>query len=604
MTAVFITAIYALACFGTGALCIRVFFDKHDGTSVGLQFGVGSTILSACWIPIALAGILTPVIVWAALVPLGLYGVSNLSRLRRPFPRRFDLMSIPFWAFVCVCAGVILWHGVLAFYRPPFGDADAFYMTYPKIIAASGRLSAMGFTYHDFSAIGLSGEMHFAALMVVSTPAAAKLFAWTSGLGIIFVSTEMTGRLGGGRYAKLIVAATLISSTTITDYLSDGKTELFATLGAMTLVGLIVARPMSSLRKRGVLFLGSMTGIIAYSKFSFMICMLPTVFGLAYFTSYGFAKRQRATQFASDLLIAGLGIGLGLLPHLLKNFILFGNAAAPFLGMKKNWADQAQWFSSIDTAWIIGTFPASLVFGQYPLMGGTLSVIWLMCLPFLVFAVSRTSTLKEPSVQVTLCALFGLACWFLVKPSIFTPRYFLPNLVLLMPLPAIGVERYTRWPGRSRIVIVLIATLAVAVVVTSVSKPPAGVWSAKPSNFYYYMANGQPKCGLSISDYCQIFGKLNSEIPPHKRLFVLGFYTYWLSTELLGSLNTDAEHEFIKSPNVWQRLADHGFAAVAVQTATHGRYLAKLREVPAPEGIEVVEKFPDSNMPVFFIRRK
>ncbi|MBB6487560.1 hypothetical protein [Rhizobium lusitanum] len=606
MTAVFITAVYALACLGAGALCIRFFLDKHDSGSVCLRFGVGSTILSTWWIPLALVGMLTPVIVWATILPLGLYAVVDQRRSRLSFEGKFDPRSIPFWGSVAVICGVMLWYGVLAFYRPPFGDADAFYMTYPKIIAETGRLSAMGFTYHDFSAVGLSGELHFAALMVIATPGAAKLFAWGAGLGIIFVSTEITGRLGGQRFAKLIVAAALVTSTTVTDYLSDGKTELFATLSALIVIGLILRWPIATLRERGVLFLGIMAGVMAYSKFSFIICMLPTVFALAYFTPYGFVRGRRLAQFATELLVAGLGFGIGLLPHLIKNWVLFGNAAAPFLGMKKNWADQAQWFSSIDTAWIVSTFPFSLVFGQYPLMGGSLSLIWLMCLPFIGFACLRPGALKTPAVQVSLCALFGLVCWLLVKPSIFAPRYFLPNLVLLMPLPCIGVERYMRWSGRSRAVLGLFGVLAGAVVLTSVSKPPAGVWSAKPSNLYYYVTNGQPKCGLSISDYCSIFDKLNAEIPPQKRLFVLGFYTYWLSADLLGRLNTDDEYQNMKllPPNVWQSLADRGFAAVAVQTASHGRYLAFLRQSPVPEGLEVVEEFPESNMPVFFIRPK
>lgn len=606
MTDVIIVAFYTLACVGAGALCGHLFLGQSEGHSTGLKFGIGSTLLSACWIPIALSGMLTPIVVWAVISLFGLYAVVDRTRCSPARAGRFDLRSIPFWAFVSICIAVMIWHGFLAFYRPPFGDADAFYMTYPKIIAATGQLSAMGFTYHDFSAVGLSGELHFAALMAISTPAAAKLFAWVCGVGIVFVMMEMTEKLGGDRYAKLIVAAALITSTTVTDYLSDGKTELFAALSALTVVALIIARPMSALPAKGVLFLGILTGIAAYSKFSFIICVVPTVFALAYCTRFGFAKKRPITQFANELLAAGIGFGIGLLPHLIKNWMLFGNAAAPFLGMKKNWADQAQWFSSIDTAWIVGTFPVSLVFGQYPLMGGSISLIWLMCLPFIGFACSRPSLLKTPSVQLSLCAAFGLACWLLVKPSVFAPRYFLPNLLLLMPLPGIGVARYMRSPGRSRVVILLFAILSGAVVLTSVSKPPAGVWSAKPSNLYYFMMNGQPKCGLAISDYCSILDKLNAQILPKKRLFVLGFYTYWLSPDILGRLNTDGEYQAIKRLplDVWRTLADRGFAAVAVQTGSHSRYLAYLRGSPVPQGLEVVEEFSDSNMPVFFIRSK
>jgi hypothetical protein len=606
MMAVIIVVFYTLACVGAGALCIRLFLGTGEGGSISLRFGVGSTMLSACWIPVALAGMLTPVIVWAAISLFGLYAIIYRRHSGHELTGRFDLKSILFWALVSICIAVMIWHGLLAFYRPPFGDADAFYMTYPKIIAATRQLSAMGFTYHDFSAVGLSGELHFAALMVISTPAAAKLFAWVSGVGIVLVLTEMTGKLGGDRYAKLVVAAALITSTTFTDYLSDGKTELFAALSALTVVALILARPLSALPAKGVFFLGIMTGSAAYSKFSFIICVVPTVFALAYFSCFGFAKGRPLKQFASELLAAGLGFGIGLLPHLIKNWVLFGNAAAPFLGMKKNWADQAHWFSSIDTAWIVGTLPASLVFGQYPLMGGTISLIWLMSLPFIAFALVSPGSLKTPSVQLSLCTAFGLVCWLLVKPSVFAPRYFLPNLLLLMILPSIGVERYMKSPARSKGVVGLFGILSGAIVLTSVSRPPAGVWSAKPSNLYYYVTNGQPMCGLSISDYCSIFDELNGEISSHKRLFVLGYYTYWLSEDILGRLNTDDEYQDMKSlpPNVWQTLADQGFAAVAVQTATHSRYLAFLRQSTVPEGLEVVEEFRDSNMPVFFIRSK
>lgn len=607
MTIILVTALYAAACVGLGAVCLRIFFDDSGRSSPALQFGIGSTLLSAGWILVALAGLLIPAVVWAIIVPLALYAISRLRHVRWPsYSSTLSLRSALFWVSAAAVSCLLLWHAVLAFYRPPFGDADAFYMTYAKVIAAAGRLEAMGFTYHDFSAVGLSGEMHFAAVMAIGFPTASKILAWATGVSILFLMTEMTALLGGRRLAKLLVAASLVTSTTITDYLSDGKTELFSALSALTVIALILKWPIIINNKKGIIFIGIATGIMAYSKFSYIICMLPTVVALVILTSRVSLDEERLKTFTLELTLAGMGFGLGLLPHLIKNWILFGNAAAPFLGMKKNWADQAQWFSALDTAWIVGTFPFSLVLGRYPLMGGSVSLIWLMALPFIGFALFRASGLKSPLTQVSLCALLGVVCWLIVKPSIFAPRYFLPNLILLMPLPFIGVERYVAWSRCNRAVLGLFGALASAVVLISPTEPPAGVWNAKPSIIYQYVMSAPTKCGLAISDYCLIFDKINGEVPAGKRLFVLGFYTYWLDADLLGRLNNDDEYQSIKSlpPNIWQKLSDSGFSIVAVQTASHGRYLPYLRSSPVPDKLEIVEKFSDSNMPVFFIRPK
>lgn len=605
MTIILVTALYAAACIGVGSVCLRVFFDDSGRSSAALQFGVGSTLLSAGWIFIALAEFLIPAVVWTIILPLALYAIFQHRHVRWPsYKQTVNLRSALFWISTAALSCLLLWHAVLAFYRPPFGDADAFYMTYPKIIAAAGRLEAMGFTYHDFSAVGLSGEMHFATLMVIGFPMAAKLFAWVTGVGILFLMTEMTGWLGGRRLAKLLLVASLVTSTTITDYLSDGKTELFPTLSALTVIALILRWPITINNKKGIIFIGIATGIIAYSKFSYIICMLPTVAALVIFTSRVPLNKEGLKTFTFELTLTGVGFGLGLLPHLIKNWILFSNAAAPFFGMKKNWADQAQWFSALDTAWIVSTFPFSLVVGKYPLMGGSLSLIWLMALPFTGFA-CRARGLKSPLMQVSLSALLGVVCWLIVKPSIFAPRYFLPNLILLMPLPFIGLERYVAWPRCSRLALGLFGALASAVVLIAPTEPPAGVWSARPSTIYQYAMSDRSKCGLAISDYCSIFDKLNGEVPAGTRLFVLGFYTYWLDADLLGRLNTDDEYQSIKTlpPDIWQTLFERGFSTVAVQTASHGRYLSYLRSSPVPDKLEVVEKYSNSNMPTFSIRK-
>jgi len=70
------------------------------------------------------------------------------------------------------------------------GDGAAFYMVLGKIIAYSHRLVPMP-GYERFTMIGLQGELHFAALMVLHSPEAAKLFSWPtiSMAGIVLAAT-------------------------------------------------------------------------------------------------------------------------------------------------------------------------------------------------------------------------------------------------------------------------------------------------------------------------------------------------------------------------------------------------------------------------------
>lgn len=607
MSVFLILCAYVIACVGLGGLCARFLLDDRSGGKLSLKFGIGSTLLSGVWILIGLKGLLLSSVICVTILPLFLLGLFELRSLKAAVAKP-DLSpaSLLLWIAIAAVTAALLWHGVLAYLRPPFGDADAFYMTYPKIMAETGRLSAMLFVYYDFSTVGLLGEMHFAVLMVIASAPAAKLFAWIAGIAIVFVMVEVTGKLGGGRIAKILVAAALATSPTVTDYLSDGKTELFGALSALAVVASIIIWPASLHTKRGIFLVGALSAIMAYAKFSYILCMLPTVVVLSLLMFKPEGEAGCLKSLSRQILFGAAGFAVGLLPHLIKNWILFGNAAAPFLGMKENWADQASWFSFADTAWIIGTLPFSLVLGNYPLMGGTLSMIWLVALPFSAYLLFAGKAMKgNRLLQVTVCAMIGLACWLVVKPSIFAPRYFLPNLLLLLPLPFIGVERYVTSGKASRMVLGLLGTLAAFVTAVSPGEPPAGVWTATPHMVSEYIKNGRPECGLSISDYCRIFGIVNKNIPVGRRMFVLGYYTYWIEGSLLRRINTNEETLSVsKQPeNIWQYLHDHGFCAVAVQTATHGNYVPYLQKAKLPEGFKVVEDFKGSNMPVFFLHK-
>lgn len=612
-------AIYALACSGIGAVVNHSLFGNAASAAsdrrttlrrLGLNFAVGSSLLAAVLILVALGGHLTLPVVWSGIIAFAITYILTEIRLFSATVgggsnEAHQGTSTLAWALAAAAVLLYIWYGMLAYTRPPFGDADAFYMTYPKVIAATGTLRPMVFTYRDFSTIGLLGELHFAALMVIADPAAAKLFAWLAGGSCVLVLCDITRKLGGGGIAQALLAGTLLTSTTFTDYLSDGKTELFPALTALAVIRILLEISPKSAKFKTALAIGVLSAIAGYSKFSYIVCLFPTIviFTLTRLGPWqNFYGRNGARVWAFiGLCVAGAV--LGLIPHLLKNALLFGNPFAPFFGSTQNWADQSGWFSSADTAWIMLTYPIALVFGQYPLMGGNVSFIWLLTLPLIFFLGKDKLTVGQPLMLLTLSALTGLVIWSILKPSIFTPRYFLANLMLLMPLPMIAAEAYliksTRIVGKSAIVVLFALAAAAAPY-----KPPAGVWTAFPGKIFAFIADGLPQCGLAISSYCSAFVEINTNTSTGGRVFVLGYYTFFLDASLLMTINTPEEYnELLSVPAeaLWQTLYDEGFRTIAVQRATHEAYLSILRRAPIPSGLRVTERFEDDNMPVFYI---
>src|SRR5690554_1553406 len=155
-----IIPIYVIACCTAGQfatmvlrsiVCRRGCRDTtRDSIHWGLDFAIGTALLSVIWLFLSLLGLLHSEIVWLVVIALVAMGLRSYLKNHKSWPSFPPLSCLykpssgALVAMLIVSTGAIaLWSGVLAFVRPPFGDADAFYMTYPKIIAATGRLEAM-----------------------------------------------------------------------------------------------------------------------------------------------------------------------------------------------------------------------------------------------------------------------------------------------------------------------------------------------------------------------------------------------------------------------------------------------------------------------------
>ena len=210
-------------------------------------------------------------------------------------------------------------------------------------------------------------------------------------------------------------------------------------------------------------------------------------------------------------------------------------------------------------------------------------------------------------MQITVSAVAGLLCWLAVQPSVFAPRYILPILVMLIPLPAIAVEYVGKIESRPRLISQGFAGLALIALLAVPFTAPAGVWTALPKKVIEYIENGRPECGLAISSYCQGLNALNAKTTEGERVFIAGYYTYWLRPDLLQCINEADENKLLNlatAPMVWSALYENGFSHVAVQKASHGQHLKILDPKEAPPWLKVSSEFGDSDMPIFHLESR
>lgn len=610
-----ILILYTLANIGCGYGLLSV-FSRQLGKNLppSVLFSLGTALLSTVWVFIGLAGFLhkevigSIVFIMALIAIPYLYGQIQTAAFSLRIPFKEVTKNLLYFILILLAIGVVIWFGILAFMRPPAGDAIAFYMVYPKIISLRDKLTAMPGVFHDFSSIGISGELHYAVLMKLANPVIAKLFAWVVGINILLVLRSLTRYLGGGLIAQTTAVIILLTSSTYNSFLSDGKTDLFTTLLGITSVFCIVLVREKQFPKSLSIIAGLLTGFAISAKFSFIIALFPALVSLLLcqeiIQNKDLKNVNPIRHSIYTLVFFGIGVLIALFPHLLKNEILFGNPLAPFIGMK-NWADQSNWYSLKDTIWIASTYPFALVFGLYPLMGGTMSVLWIASFVFILFLPKAKLSLRQPDVQVMLCGCLGLFCWIITKASIFVPRYFLATLIMLIPLPAIAIEYMWQTEIRPRLISISYALFAVLALCLTPFIPyvDLGVTTMLAVKDMRHPEGHSIYCNLERSGYCNVYTSLNPKIAQGDRVYVLGYYTYWLRDDLLQCINqrSEAKLQDMPSSEIWEALYKRGFMHLAIQKPSHGAYLEKLDPAQAPKWLKVTKEYTDTIMPVFHL---
>ena len=601
-----ISALYAIACLGWRILITSVFAQWHqkadiDGlkslsmsTSIANAFLIGSAVVSALLIALGLCGQLRPLPVMFILLP----GIVGLPLGRQYFHGSIDqalnaliaFRAMPLWVRMIGFSIVVLALGcaIGAWILPPNGDAVAFYMVYPKIIAATGTLEPMHGPYYFFSTIGLPVELHYAALMALADEHAAKflMFPIAISTGVMLAGIV---RLCGGRTTAVTLAwAMLFSSYTFHHYIYDGKVDLAAAAYGLAAVFWLLRGTVSRISVPACALAGWFAGLATMAKFSYLLALGVSLFVL--FSWQFVIRRSLGASFRSVIVnLACVGVVMASaaivawLPQFLKNWALFGAPLAPFIGgpAAGNLLNQV-WFSPADTGKILLTYPFALVFGRYPMQGGGLSLLFLAFVPFLLWLPYPKSWRESSTIAVTVAALSGVLAWMVLRPSVIAPRYILTSLVLFVPILAIAVERVLEDRTTQRF-------LRMGTTITVVLAIGASFWHLLPiPSVIFSGASFRDNVCSQPSPECEAFSKLAKTADPSERILIASYYPYWLNADQLQCRDTlEEQREIPDQGQLLSWLGVKGFRYVVVDPSVAMKLHADLQQLSEIDTSEV-----------------
>lgn len=606
-------AVYVMASVCIGSL-LTLFLglpleriDKiSPSAALATAFLLGQGGLATVWLLLALAGWFWPGIV-AGLLTLCVLGggafawptVVNFARQFWTALSSLRTESLPWRILVFLTLLLLLVEGVNSARPPTAGsDAEAFYMALPKVIAASHRLVPLR-GYETYSQIGLQGEFHYAALMSLGSPQAAKLFVWPTGLAVAMVLVAIGSEAGLGRRGKWIVLAVLYTSTGFTLVITDGKVDLFG--AAMGMAAFYWALQTGERHGTSALRLtGLFVGLAVIGKLSYAAALVPGILLLVIWQATTASEKRPMAASLSSLVKPGLAVGfwmmLPFVPHLLKNGILFGEPLAPFLSSGgQSWLDQT-WFSPEVTRWIVMTYPLALVFGNYPMQYGNLSPLILAFAPLSFLLPRPRSIVGSRLIRITLAAALGMVIWLVLRPSVLAPRYILAPLLVLIPAVARGAEYVTQLETKPRWLSGGILTALFIIVSSRLSQQTESTITT-----LLYEAGQYSDCGVS-GGFCTVSDAVNREAAPGDRVFLGTYSRYWLRPDLMQCVSGASDSEIYSSQTpeaAWAWLFELGFRYVILYAPTHAELPDVLDLTQVPAWLTVVPLFDQHNYTAF-----
>ena len=368
-----ISTSYSAICLGWGLLAFKIFshhrinlnaskkFSNNLSILVASKFLTGVALISAILTVIGLTGNLRQLPLILVLLP-GIFGLiingKNFYNYKYVFINSIRaFFTMPLWLQLIGVFTIFLvvGTGIGAWILPPKGDAAAFYMVYPKIIAATGLLEPMQGPFYFFSVIGLPIELHYATLMILADDHAAKFFMFPIAISAGVILAGIIRQCDGKSTAVTLSWAMLFSSFTFHHYIYDGKVDLAAVAFGLASIYWLLHAMGSKLSILSFGLVGWFAGLATVAKFSYLLALsLSLLMLFIWLIVANHSERKEAGSGMVKLTKASLVMISTFLiawfPQLLKNWILFDAPLAPFIGLQGdgNFLNQV-WFSAEDT---------------------------------------------------------------------------------------------------------------------------------------------------------------------------------------------------------------------------------------------------------------
>ncbi len=577
LSILFIIIEYSLACLFVGVLFFWILSKKDKKSSKTLTnlelisaYLLGQGILANIWVLLALQGWFLPVIIKTTIATLAvcslLFSYKNIFSF---FERIIKILTEAYeytigWKLVVVLSILICVAWVTSIGRSPLGDGSGFYLAIAKVIAESHHLAPLP-GYEKFTSIGLQGEMHFSALMVLGSPAAAQLFSWPTMLAGSLVLLGISQKVGTTRRGQWLVFAMVFTSSAVIELSGNGKTDLFA--AALGLSAYYWAMKIHDTEGYIAIWLTSIfAGLALVAKISYIPTLLPSI---AIIAAQAFWLKHDQHNFKIKELIPYLVIGIfglffAIFPHLIKNYMLFENPLAPF-GISENGLQDQVWYGPETIKRILLTIPFALTFGDYWAQIGNITPLIIAFFPFILLLPRQKNFWASQNTILTLAALFGLLCWFVFRPSILAPRYFMACLLLLCVPAAKAVDFFITRESNSSYPQIIIITVINLTILTSATYFLNRVFF--PAQTFSYLSGQLSECEKEPR-YCGSITRINQSANEGERLFSNNDIRYWLRSDLIQcALSTEETKAYLtlETPEQrWSFIYGRGFKVIPI----------------------------------------
>lgn len=480
---------------------------------------------------------------------------------------RFDQAAIPsfsIWWILGIIALILLAWKVILSSLPFFGDASAFYMVLPKVIAYSkGMVSLQG--WEKIIQLGVAPAMHSAAAMLLFGEKTVAFFLFSLFIGALGLSIEI-GRLVGLSYrGLLLLAAMMLASSAVYYPALGGNIGYFSIFPSISAV--YWCFHIANYKYRSAAICGILLGGGIYAKLSTAPTLVVIVMAMIFWSWFrNNAVTRKNVLVLSKILVFVIFISFfAYFPNLIMNGLMYQKPFLPFYPYSDILSNQGQCRSHYDMIGLILSYPFALTWGFYALQFGRISPAVIALYPSFLIIQNKKALLKSPACIVALIGFLSLVLWIILFPRNISPRHFVPTTILLMILPAKCGEillcpgtrfRWAKIAGKVCIPLILLS---------SILQTPRGFSLTTDYLFGPYdwesPAEGYLRCPAAIS----------KEVSGGERVLVASFYIYPLSSEQISTMYSSQEREALKSLSSgekrWSHLYEEGVRYILIDSA-------------------------------------